>query len=92
MWEQAEVTVVSRVIPVMLADLQELTPIHSSNCLSAGEGTHRETNAHKKDTHTAPHLAPHWHRSCFFHKEKPLSAKLRHFLHVNEQDEISIVI
>lgn len=42
MWEQAEVTVVSRVIPVMLADLQELTPIHSSSCLSAGEGTHTD--------------------------------------------------
>lgn len=61
MWEQAEVTVVSRVIPVMLPDLQELTPIHSSNCLSAGKGTHRETNAHKKDTHSStfgPLLAP----------------------------------
>lgn len=59
MWEQAEVTVVSRVISVMLPDLQELTPIHSSNCLSAGKGTHRETNAHKKNTHTfGPLLAP----------------------------------
>lgn len=33
----------------MLPDLQELTPIHSSNCLSAGKGTHGETNAHPKE-------------------------------------------
>lgn len=29
MWEQTKVSVVSRVISVMLPDLQELTPIHS---------------------------------------------------------------
>lgn len=42
-WEQAEVTVVSRVISGAPPDLQELTPIHLSNCLSAGKGTHTET-------------------------------------------------
>lgn len=36
LWEQAEVTVVSRVISVAPPDLQELTPIHSSDCLPAG--------------------------------------------------------
>lgn len=43
MWEQAEVTVVSRVISVAPPDLQELTPIHSSDRLPAGKGTHTET-------------------------------------------------
>ena len=57
MWEQAEVTVVSRVISVAPPDLQELTPIHSSDCLPCQRGrghTQRHTQK-KKCVHTYKH-------------------------------------
>lgn len=47
---------VSRVISVAPPDLQELTPIHLSNCLSAGKGTHTETREKKKQKKTGTHL------------------------------------
>ena len=53
MWEQAEVTVVSRVISVAPPDLQELTPIHSSDCLPCQRGRgHTQRHTQKKNVYT----------------------------------------